>query len=314
MRTPQPGPPTRPARWARAMPLAYRPAEDGFLALSAAEAGPPEHAGALIIPFGMERSVSYGGGTARGPQAIIAASPELEFFDDELWCEPYRRFGIATLETPPVAELASDALDQLAGLTGAALDAGQFPLVLGGEHTLTAGAVRPFAARYPDLAVLHLDAHTDLRDSYEGNPLSHACAMRRVLEQGVDITSVGIRAMSAEEVPVLEANRGRVRVFWARERASWPLEEIVAPLRGRPIYVSLDIDVLDAGIMPATGTPEPGGLSFDELCAVLRAVADAGRVVGGDLVELAPIPGFHAYDFTAAKLTYKLLAYALARG
>jgi agmatinase len=295
------------------MPLAYRRAADGFLGLSAAEAGPPEQAGALIVPFGMEKSVSYGGGTARGPEAIIAASPELEFFDDELWCEPYRRFGIATLETPAVAETAADALDQLAGLTGAALDAGHFPLVLGGEHTLTGGAIRPFAARYPDLAVLHLDAHTDLRDSYEGNPLSHACAMRRVLEQGVYVSSVGIRAISAEEVPFLEANGERVQVFWARERAHWSLEEIVAPLRGRPIYVSLDIDVLDAGLMPATGTPEPGGLSFDEVCAVLRAAAEAGQIIGGDLVELAPIPGFHAYDFTAAKLAYKLLAYALAR-
>ena len=295
------------------MPLAYRRAEDGFLALSAAEAGPPEDAGALVIPFDMEKSVSYGGGTARGPEAIIAASPQLEFFDDELWCEPYRRFGIATLETPSVAQAAADALDHIAGLTGAALDAGHFPLVLGGEHTLTAGAIRPFAARYPDLAVLHLDAHTDLRDSYEGNPLSHACAMRRVLDQGVDVTSVGIRAISAEEVPFLEANGERVRVFWARERAHWSLEEIVGPLRDRPIYVSLDIDVLDAGIMPATGTPEPGGLSFDEVCAVLRAAAEAGKIVGGDLVELAPIPGFHAYDFTAAKLTHKLLAYALAR-
>jgi len=293
------------------MPLAYRRAEDGFLGLSAPEAGPPEDAGALIIPFGMEKSVSYGGGTAQGPEAVIAASPELEFFDDELWCEAYRRFGIATLETPVVAEAAADALDELAGLTGAALDAGQFPLVLGGEHTLTAGAIRPFAARYPDLAVLHLDAHTDLRNSYEGNPLSHACAMRRVLDEGVNVTSVGIRAISAEEVPFLEANREQVRVFWARERANWSLEEIVAPLRGRPIYVTLDIDVLDAGLMPATGTPEPGGLSFDEVCAVLRAAAEAGPIVGGDLVELAPIPGFHAYDFTAAKLSYKLLAYAL---
>lgn len=310
--TPKRGPRTPPARWASAMSLDYRRPEDGFLGLNAAEAGAPEQAGALVIPFGMEKTVSYGTGTARGPEAIIAASPELEFFDDELWCEPYRRFGIATLEKAAVSDGAAEALDQLAGLTGTALDAGHFPLVLGGEHTLTAGAVRPFAARYPDLAVLHLDAHTDLRDSYEGTPLSHACAMRRVLDQGVDITSVGIRAISAEEVPFLEANREQVRVFWARERSRWALEEIVAPLRGRPIYVSLDIDVLDAGIMPATGTPEPGGLSFDEVSAVLRAVAGAGRIIGGDLVELAPISGFHAYDFTAAKLAYKLLAYAIS--
>jgi agmatinase len=312
--TPMLTPRTPLAHWGKPMRLSYRPPEQGFLGLSGHEAGQPDGAGALAIPFGMEKSVSYGSGTARGPEAIIKASPELEFFDDELWCEPYRRFGIATLEAPPVAEAAADALDQIEGLTGAALDAGHFPLVLGGEHTLSAGAIRPFAARYPDLAVLHLDAHTDLRDSYLGNPLSHACAMRRVLDLGVDVTSVGIRAISAEEVPFLEANHERVRVLWARERARWALEEIVAPLRGRPVYVSLDVDVLDAGLMPATGTPEPGGLSFDEVCAVIRAAAAAGRIVGADVVELAPIPGLHACDFTAAKLAYKLLGYALARG
>lgn len=295
------------------MTLIYRRPEDGFLGLPASDAGAPERAGVLVVPFGLEKTVSYGRGTAKGPEAIIAASPELEFFDDELWCEPYRGFGIATLQAPSIPEASAEALDQLALLTESALDAGHLPLVLGGEHTLTAGAIRPFAARYPDLAVLHLDAHTDLRDSYENNPLSHACAMRRVLDhEGVAITSVGIRNVSPEEIPFFENNPERVRVFWARERASWSLDEMVAPLRGRPVYISLDIDVLDAGAMPATGTPEPGGLSYDEVCAVLRAAAGAGRVVGADLVELAPIPGFHAYDFTAAKLAYKLLAYALA--
>lgn len=294
------------------MKLAYRRSEDGFLGLPANEAGPPERAGALVIPFPLEATVSYGRGTARGPEAIIAASPELEFFDDELWCEPYRSAGIATLETPAVPAAPSEALDRLAALVGAALDGGHMPLVLGGEHTLSAGAIRPFAARYADLAVLHLDAHTDLRDQYQGTPLSHACAMRRVLDHdGLSLTSVGIRNVSPGEIPFLEASAKRVRVFWARERAGWSLDEIVAPLRGRPIYVSLDIDVMDAGLMPATGTPEPGGLSFDEVCRMLRAAAAAGRIVGADLVELAPIPGFHAYDFTAAKLAYKLLSYAL---
>lgn len=296
------------------MVLAYRRAEDGFLALPGADAGQAEQAGALVIPFPLEATVSYGGGTSRGPEAIIAASPELEFFDDELWCEPYRHFGIATLETPQIPGDVAGSLDLLAGIVGEALDAGQLPLVLGGEHSLTAGTVRPFAARHPDLAVLHLDAHTDLREQYQGTSLSHACAMRRVLDhEGLSVTSIGIRAISAEEVPFLEANRERVRVFWARERAKWSLDEVVAPLRSRPIYVSLDIDVLDAGIMPATGTPEPGGLSFEEVCAVLRAAAEAGQIVGADLVELAPITGIHAYDFTAAKLAYKLLGYALAR-
>lgn len=296
------------------MALVYRRAENGFLGLAESDAGPAQDAGALIIPFPMEATVSYGGGTARGPEAIIAASPELEFFDDELWCEPYRRFGIATLETPSVPAAPAEALDRVGALVDEALAAEHVPLVLGGEHTLSAGAIRAVAARHPNLAVLHLDAHTDLRDSYEGNLLSHACVMRRVLDDTpLSLTSVGIRNVSPEEIPFLEANPDRVRVFWARERANWSLDEIVAPLRGRPVYISLDIDVMDAGLMPATGTPEPGGLTFDKVCAVLRAATDAGRVVGADLVELAPIPGFHAYDFTAAKLAYKLLGYALAR-
>jgi len=295
------------------MPLHYREPADGFLGLASADTGPPDEARALVIPFGMEAGVSYGGGTARGPEAIIAASPELEFFDDEFWCEPYRDFGIATLKAPSVPDDPAEALDLMEGLVADALAAGHVPLVLGGEHTLTAGAIRPLARRHPDLAILHLDAHTDLRDRYAGNALSHACAMRRVMDgTSADLMSVGVRAMSAEEIPFLDANAQRVRVFLARERAQWPLEEIAALLRGRPVYVSLDIDVLDAAAMPATGTPEPGGLSFEEVCTVMRAAAGAGRIVGADLVELAPIPGFHAYDFTAAKLAYKLLSYALA--
>jgi len=295
------------------MPLQYREPTDGFLGLTPADAGPPDKARALIVPYGMEAGVSYGGGTARGPEAIIAASPELEFFDDEFWCEPYRDFGIATLNAPEVPDDPARALDLLDCLVSDTLAAGHMPLVLGGEHTLTAGAIRPLAQRHPDLAILHLDAHTDLRDRYQGNALSHACAMRRVMDEtSADLMSIGVRAMAAEEILFLDANAHRVRVFLARERAQWPLEEIAALLRGRPVYVSLDIDVLDAGAMPATGTPEPGGLSFDEVCTVMRAAAGAGRIVGADLVELAPIPGFHAYDFTAAKLAYKLLSYALA--
>ncbi len=292
--------------------LRYRPQERGFLGLNENEAGAPSAARAVIVPYPLEATVSYGGGTARGPEAIISASPELEFFDDELWREPFRDFGIATLETPALPTGLPQALDQLTNVVGALLDGGRFPLVLGGEHSLTPGAVRAVAARHPGLVVVQIDAHTDLRDSYLGNPNSHACAMRRVLDiAGLSVISLGARAISAEEIPFLEANRERVHVHLARTRSAWVLDDIMAPLKGRPVYVSFDIDGLDAGIMPATGTPEPGGLSFDEACAVLRAVSRAGQIVGADIVELAPIDGLHACDFTAAKLVYKLLAYAL---
>jgi agmatinase len=291
--------------------LRYRDQEDGFLGLDAADAGAAEAARAVIIPFGLEASVCYGGGAARGPEAIIAASPQLEFFDEELWCEPFRRFGIATLETPVIPAGIEEALAQLEGLVEAVLAAGKFPLTLGGEHALTAGAIRPFARRYPGLAVLQFDAHTDLRDGYLGEHYSHAAAMRRVLDHpGVSLVSVGIRATDISEIPFIEANPERVRIHWAKDRRRWNVEEIVAPLKGRPIYISFDVDGFDASLMPATGTPEPGGFFFDEACDILRAASQAGDVVGADIVELAPIAGLHACDFTAAKLAYKLLSYA----
>jgi agmatinase len=293
--------------------LLYRNPESGFLGLTADETGDPAAAKAVIIPFGLEASVSYGGGTAAGPEAIIAASPKLEFFDEALWCEPFREFGIATLEAPEIATGVEPALDQLEGLVEAVLAAGKFPLTLGGEHSLTAGAIRPFARRYPGLVVLQFDAHSDLRDGYLGEHYSHAAAMRRVLDhEGVSLVSVGIRATDISEIPFIEANPERVKIHWAKDRRRWDIEEIVAPLRGRPVYVTFDVDGFDSSLMPATGTPEPGGFFFDEACDILRAAAKTGTIVGADIVELAPIPGFHACEFTVAKLAYKLLSYSFA--
>lgn len=293
--------------------LRYRRQEDGFLGLHEDEAGAAERAKAVIVPFGLESSVCYGSGTANGPEAIIAASPQLEFFDEEQWCEPFRRFGIATLETPVIADAVEEALAQLEAIVEPLLKAGKFPLILGGEHALTAGAIRPFAHRYPDLTVLQFDAHSDLRDGYLGEHFSHAAAMRRVLDHpGVSLISVGIRAIDASEIPFVESNRDRIRIHWGKDRRRWNVEEIVAPLRGKPVYITFDVDGFDASLMPATGTPEPGGFYFDEACDILRAACTAGTVVGADIVELAPIPGFHACDFTAAKLAYKLLSYAFA--
>jgi agmatinase len=292
----------------------YLPAEQSFLDPVRADAGRPEAARAVIIPFGLEASVSYGGGTAAGPAAILAASQQLELYDEELGCEPYLGFGVAALREPRPAGPLTSALDELAGLVGQVLDAGRFPFVLGGEHALTAGAIRPFAARYKDLVVLQFDAHADLRDGYLGEHFSHASAMRRVLDHaGVSIVSVGIRAISSEEAAYYDANRDRITIHWAKDQPHWDLEEIVAPLRGRPVYITFDIDALDAAVMPATGTPTPGGLAYWDALRVLRRACEAGTVVGADLVEFAPIRGFHAYDYTAAALAYKLLSYALLR-
>jgi agmatinase len=294
--------------------LEFLPPEQSFLDPVRADADNPGAARAVVIPFGLEASVSYGAGTAAGPAAIIAASQQLELYDDELQCEPYLGFGVATLRAPEIARPMEAALGQLAGLVETVIEQKKFPLVLGGEHALTAGAIRPFAARHKDLVVLQLDAHADLRDGYLGNRYSHAAAMRRVLDHaGVSLVSVGIRAISKEEVEFAAANRARITIHWARDRARWNVEEIVAPLRGRPVYVTFDIDVLDSAVMPATGTPTPGGLAFDQALAILRRACEAGNVVGADLVELAPIKGLHACDYTAAALAYKLLSYSLSK-
>ena len=293
--------------------LKYLPPEESFLGPARADAHRPRDARAVIIPFGLEASVTYGGGTAKGPRAILAASHQLELFDEELWREPYLDYGVAALRQPVIEQPIQAALQKLAAIVEAVLEAGKFPLVIGGEHSLTPGAIGPFAARYGDLVVLQFDAHADLRDGYLGERYSHAAAMHRVLDhENVTLVSVGIRAISAEEVAFLDRNRHRIYVHWAKDQPRWDLDEIVKPLGGKPVYVTFDVDALDASVMPATGTPTPGGLQYRQALAILRRAAEAGRIVGADLVELAPVPGLHAADYTAAALAYKMLSYALS--
>jgi len=292
----------------------YLPAEQSFLDPVRVDAHDPGAARAVVIPFGLEASVSYGGGTTRGPSAILRASQQLELYDEELGCEPYRAWGVAALREPAIEPSIEAALAQLSHLVAGVIAQDKFPLVLGGEHSLTPGAIRPILTRHPDLVVLQLDAHTDLRDGYLGERYSHAAAMRRVLDlPGTSLVSVGIRAISSEEVEFYAANRDRIQVHWAKDQARWDMAEIVAPLEGRPVYITFDIDALDSAVMPATGTPTPGGLGYWQALGLLRnACAAAGQVVGADLVEFAPIAGLHACDYTAAALAYKLLAYALS--
>jgi agmatinase len=295
--------------------LDYLPGGQSFLDPTREGAGDPERARAVVVPFPLEATVSYRGGTAAGPAAIIAASHQLELYDDELGCEPYRHYGVAALRAPSVATPVPAALAQLDGIVAGLLDRGKFPLVLGGEHALTAGAIRPFAARHKDLVVLQFDAHADLRDGYLGEPFSHAAAMRRALDlPGVSLVSVGVRALSLAEAEFCAENRERITVHFAREQARWDIAAMVRPLAGRPVYITVDVDVLDAALMPATGTPTPGGIAYQQVLAVLRGACSVGNVVGADLVELAPIPGLHACEYTAAALAYKLLSYALAGG
>jgi len=243
---------------------------------------------------------------------MLKASHQVELFDDELWREAYADYGVATLREPAIAQGIPRALVQLEGMVSAVLESGRFPFVFGGEHSITAGAIRPFAKRYDDLVLLHFDAHADLRDGYEGEHYSHASALRRCLDfENISLVSLGIRNISAEEIPFLEANLSRIHIHWARDKARWNIEEILAPLRGRPVYLTFDVDGLDGSVMPATGTPEPGGLFWDDVMPIIRGAAECATIVGADINELAPRPELHACDFLAAKLAYKILNYAL---
>jgi agmatinase len=293
---------------------------EAFFKLPTHEAVTYEEARTVIIPFGLEASVSYGGGTSRGPQAMIDASPELELFDESLWCEPYKEIKAVTLPAAPIVRPIPAALDQLEGIVRQVLADGKFPMTFGGEHSITAGAIRPFAEQYPDLAILHFDAHADLRDGYQGEHYSHAAALRRCVDDSrlhnnghhITLVSCGIRNISASEIPFLEANRHRIHIYWGKDMRQWDVAEIVSHLKGRPVYLTFDVDGFDGSVMPATGTPEPGGLFWPDAIGIITEALKVCHLVGADITELAPIEGYHAADFLAAKLAYKILSYRFA--
>ena len=296
-------------------PLPLMKPSQGFLALEGDHVKSYEDAKAVIIPFGLEASVSYGGGTEKGPAAMIAASHEVELFDEDLWYEPIERYGVVTLQEPPIdSSEITTALDQLERLTSTVLEHGKFPLVFGGEHSITPGAIRPFLKQFDDLIILHFDAHADLRDGYDGEHFSHAAAIRRVLDHPtVPIVSCGIRNISKEEIPFYEANKHRISIHWGKDLKSWDVEKIVKPLKGRPIYLTFDLDGFDSSLMPSTGTPEPGGVFWADAMAIIKRASEVGTIIGADINELAPIKKLHGPDFLASKLAYKILNYSLGR-
>ncbi len=294
--------------------ISYFSSKKGFLGIAKEDAAhKPSAADAVVIPFGIEASVSYGGGTAKGPQAIIKASHQVELYDEELECEAFRYFRLATQKPIDIKKTVSKALDQLENLVEDVVAKGKFPLILGGEHSLTAGGIRPLVKRHKEIALLHFDAHADLRDGYEGEHFSHAAALRRCLDfPNVRLVSIGIRNISASEIPFLEANRDRISIFWAKDKNNWNIDEIVASLKGLPTFITFDVDGFDSSIMPATGTPEPGGILWWETLKIIRRAMQSCPIIGADIVELAPIAGWHSCDFLAAKLAYKILAYRFA--
>ncbi|HYD17295.1 MAG TPA: agmatinase [Patescibacteria group bacterium] len=284
---------------------------DGFLGLEKEDAFAPKDAQVVVIPFGLEASVSYGSGTALGPAAMIEASHQVELFDDEFWSEPFREYGVVTAKPIKIAKQVDAALEQLDAQVEEVLAMGKFPFVFGGEHSITAGAIRPYARNFDNVAVLHFDAHADLRDGYHGEHYSHASAICRTMDMpNVSVYSFGIRNISSGEIPFLEKNKKRLKIYWAREKHKWDMKEIVRNFKGKNVYVTFDIDAFDASLIPATGTPEPGGLFWDEAMNIIREVAKVSTFIGADVNELAPKPNLHGCDFMAAKLAYKIMSYA----
>jgi agmatinase len=262
---------------------------------------------AVIVPAPYDGTTTYRTGAREGPRAILHASRELEFFDEQTGTEAYRE-GIVTLDELPVTVSSPKDMVRLVREVGEAIfDVGKMPVLLGGEHLLSLGMVEAAAERFSDLTVLHLDAHADLREEYQGSSYSNACVMRHVARHA-SLVQVGIRAVSREEWDVVAERK--IPCYLAHRLHEDPslLDEIVAGLDGF-VYLSIDLDVFDPSIMPAVGTPEPGGLGWYEVLALLRRVIGKCRIVGFDVMELLPIPQMAAPDVLAARLVYKLLSY-----
>ena len=264
----------------------------------------------VVVPFGLEKTVSYGGGTKNGPREIIKASHQVELYDEELNCEPYKKIGIKTLKPFKIDKNIRAALRKISNINSLLLKKKLFPLTLGGEHSITPGCIEPFTKNFKNLCILHFDAHADLRQSYNGEKFSHASAIRRCLDhKNVSIISFGIRNISGSEVKYLNKNKSRIKIFWAKDKSKWNLQSFKKHIKNKNVYLTFDVDGFDSSIMPATGTPEPGGLFWDETLKILKIAAKNSNIVGGDINELSPIKGFNSYNFLVAKLAYKILSY-----
>ncbi len=259
----------------------------------------------VLVPVPYDATSTWGKGADKGPDALFEASAHMELYDIETNSEVCRR-GILTDEPVDSCDDAANMAESVKERTAAHLADGRFTVVIGGEHSVSTGAIQAHAERYRGMSVLHLDAHTDLRDEYEGSRYNHACVMARVREV-CPIVQVGIRSMCLGEM--IE----RDRVFFAeeiRKRTAW-MDQAVELLRDK-VYITLDLDVFDPAIMPSTGTPEPGGMGWYEVLDLVRKVFEQKKVVGFDVVELCPNPANKAPDFLAAKLVYKMLSYKFA--
>lgn len=268
-----------------------------------------DNSAAVILPVPLDRTTSYMPGTRNGPRELILASAQVELWDEELGIDIHSQ-GIHTLPEMDVSHGSMEAtMARIHQTASAIMHEGKFLVTLGGEHSITSPLVAAAAARHTGLTVLQIDAHADLRDGYQGEHHSHASAMRRSLESA-PVVQVGIRNISAEEAKALPSLETTIFYDWnMRDDPDW-MSKVIAALKG-PVYLTIDLDGLEPGLMPAVGTPEPGGLAWRELTTLLRRVFTERDVVACDVVELCPIPGVWSPNFVAARLVYKLLTYKL---
>ncbi len=284
------------------------------------EASGYERARVVVLPMPLEESVSYGGGTAKGPDAIITASQQVELYDARTDSEPALEYGAHTLPVPAVFAGkhvdAARALDAVAAETAKHLRAGKFVLALGGEHTASLGVARGVAEAGGAFTLVHIDAHADLRDAYEGNPLSHACVVRRIAElpECEGVLQLGIRSTTREQAEFAKARAISTWHAWDMHGKKAWRDELKRRVRGKRVFFTFDVDGLDPSIVPATGTPEPDGLTWRQLLRITKIVAGhAGSVAALDCVELAPAPGLHHADFAVARALYEMLSLLLRK-
>ncbi len=286
--------------WPMGLPYNFGGLDEEFASL--------ERARAVVLPVPYDFTTSYQGGTRLGPAAILAASRNMELWDEELG--PIYRQGIATLpELEPTAEGPEAMVGRVEQATEWILSQGKLPAILGGEHSITTGAIRAAKRRHPKLSVLQIDAHGDMRDTYLDSRFSHACVMRRIREL-VPASSVGIRSISEEEAEYL---REHPQPMWSTRhfralKGDW---SPVLDTLSNDVFITFDLDGLDPAILPATGTPEPGGLDWFEAVDLIRAVSKRALIVGFDVIEFAPMPGQTASDFLAARMVYRMIGLAL---
>jgi agmatinase len=260
----------------------------------------------VVLPVPYEKTTTYLKGTSKGPMAIIEASKNIEFYDEELDWVP-AKVGIFTTVPLKAERLSEKMMESIKNKSLEIVNAQKFPILLGGEHSISFGFYQALKEKYPDISVLQLDAHADLRDSYNGSKHNHACVMRRIRESCENVVQVGVRSLSSQESDFIKANS--CKVFWAKDiYKKINTEQILSGLSNN-VFVTIDIDVLDPSLLPSTGTPEPGGLGWYDVLGLLRELSKKKKIVGFDVVEVCPSRENKSCDFIAAKLIYKLIGY-----